>query len=71
MVAAEDVVVGPVRLLDHVLLVPNHAPVEDTVAPRRVIGTAGTLNDALVGQRLTNLLRWSQREGELHWACAA
>ena len=42
-----------------------------TVSPRRVIGTAETLNDALVGQQLTNLLRWSQREGELHWACAA
>ena len=42
-----------------------------TVAPRRVIGTAGTLNDALLGQQLTNLLRWSQREGELHWGCAA
>jgi N-acetylglucosamine-6-phosphate deacetylase len=42
-----------------------------TVAPRRVIGTAVTLNDALVGQQLTNLLRWSQREGKLHWGCAA
>ena len=42
-----------------------------TVAPRRVIGTAVTLNDALGGQQLTNLLRWSQREGKLHWGCAA
>ena len=42
-----------------------------TMAPRRVIGAAETLEDALVGQRLTNLLRWGQREGELHWGCAA
>lgn len=42
-----------------------------TVAPRRVIGTAETLQDALVGQPLTNLLRWGQRGGELQWACAA
>ena len=42
-----------------------------TVAPRRVIGTATTARDALIGQPLTQLLRWSQHGGKLQWACAA
>ena len=42
-----------------------------TVAPRRVMGTADTVPDALIGQPLTRLLRWSQHGGNLQWACAA
>jgi len=42
-----------------------------TVAPRRVMGTADTVPDALIGQPLTRLLRWSQHVGKLQWACAA
>ena len=42
-----------------------------TMAPRRVIGTAETLEDALVGQPLMHLLRWGKREAELQWTRAA
>ena len=42
-----------------------------TVAPRRVIANAQTLEDALIGQPLTDQLRWTMTAEELHWACAA
>ena len=42
-----------------------------TVAPRHVMGMADTVPDALIGQPLTRLLRWSQHDGKLQWACAA
>ena len=42
-----------------------------TVAPRRVIANAQTLEDALIGQPLTYQLRWTMTAEELHWSCAA
>ncbi len=43
-----------------------------TVAPRRVIHVADGIQDALVGQPLSHLLRWTQNDaGDLHWADAA
>jgi len=42
-----------------------------TVAPRRVIGDATGCMDALMGRPLTQLLRWHDEEGDLHWGCAA
>ncbi|MDA7433768.1 N-acetylglucosamine-6-phosphate deacetylase [Synechococcus sp. AH-601-P18] len=50
---------------------PGAAIWSATVAPRRVISTVETVPDALIGQPLTQLLRWSQHSGKLHWACAA
>ena len=50
---------------------PSAAIWSATVAPRRVIGDATGCMDALMGRPLTQLLRWHQKEGELHWACAA
>ena len=50
---------------------PSAAIWSATVAPRRVInGATGSVN-ALMGQPLTQLLRWHQKDGDLHWACAA
>ena len=42
-----------------------------TVAPRRVIGKAQTIDEALIGQSLTDQLRWTMAGEELHWGCAA
>ena len=51
---------------------PSAAIWSATVAPRRVIGTTQTIEDALIGQRLADLLRWNQApDGELSWHCAA
>jgi len=41
------------------------------VAPRRVINSATGCINALMGRPLTQLLRWRQKDGDLHWACAA
>ena len=42
-----------------------------TVAPRRVIGAADSIEDALIGKPLNTLLRWSQsRSGNLTWQSA-
>ena len=50
---------------------PGAAIWNATVAPRRVIGDATGCMDALIGRPLTQLLRWRQEDGDLHWACAA
>ncbi len=50
---------------------PSAAIWSATVAPRRVIGDATGCMDALVGRPLKQLLRWHQKKGVLHWACAA
>ena len=50
---------------------PGAAIWSATVAPRRVIQSDATLANALIGRSLSELLRWSQNDGELHWACAA
>ena len=50
---------------------PGAAIWNATVAPRRVIGDATGCMDALIGRPLTQLLRWRQDDGDLHWACAA
>ena len=42
-----------------------------TVAPRRVIGKAQSIDEALIGQPLTDQLRWTLAGEELHWGCAA
>ena len=42
-----------------------------TVAPRLVIGKAQSINEALIGQPLTDQLRWTLAGEELHWGCAA
>ena len=42
-----------------------------TVAPRRVIGTAESIEDALIGKPLAELLRWSLQSSELEWSRAA
>ena len=42
-----------------------------TVTPRRVIGKAQTIDEALIGQPLTDQLRWTMAGEELHWGCAA
>ena len=42
-----------------------------TVAPRRVIAAAQSINEALIGQPLTDQLRWTMTGEELHWSCAA
>mgnify|MGYP001383527903 CR=1 FL=1 len=50
---------------------PSAAIWSATVAPRRVInGATGSIN-ALMGRPLTQLLRWREKDGDLHWACAA
>ena len=50
---------------------PSAAIWSATVAPRRVVnGATGSIN-ALMGRPLTQLLRWRQKDGDLHWACAA
>lgn len=50
---------------------PGAAIWSATVAPRRVIGEAESIADALIGRPLKQLLRWNQSEEDLHWACAA
>ena len=42
-----------------------------TVAPRRVIGAADSIEDALIGKPLAELLRWSLQSSELEWSRAA
>ena len=42
-----------------------------TVAPRRVIAAAQSIDEALIGQPLTDQLRWTMTGEELHWSCAA
>ena len=42
-----------------------------TVAPRRMIANAQSIDEALIGQPLTDLLRWTVTAEELHWSCAA
>ncbi len=50
---------------------PGAAIWSATVAPRRVIGKAQTIDEALIGQPLTDQLRWTMAGEELHWGCAA
>ena len=51
---------------------PSAAIWSATVAPRQVIGTTQTIEDALIGHRLADLLRWNQAPNEeLSWHCAA
>ena len=50
---------------------PGAAIWSATVAPRRVIDSEASLEPSLIGCSLKELLRWSQTDGELHWACAA
>ena len=42
-----------------------------TVAPRLVIGNAQSIDEALIGQPLTDQLRWTLAGEELRWGCAA
>ena len=43
-----------------------------TVAPRGLINGLKGVDDALIGQPLSQLLRWTQNDaGDLHWADAA
>ena len=51
--------------------VPAAAIWSATVAPRQVVSTTASIQDALIGRALSDLLRWSMNEGELHWSCAA
>ena len=55
------------RWSDH----PGAAIWSATVAPRRVIGRAQTIEAALIGQPLDRQLRWSMKGSELDWGCAA
>ena len=55
------------RWSDH----PGAAIWSATVAPRRVIAQAQSIEEALIGQSLHDQLRWSRQEEELHWECAA
>ena len=50
---------------------PGAAIWSATVAPRHLIQTDTTLTQPLIGRSLQDLLRWSLRDGDLHWACAA
>ena len=50
---------------------PGAAIWSATVAPRRVIGRAESIDEALIDQPLTNQLRWTMADDELHWSCAA
>ena len=50
---------------------PGAAIWSATVAPRRVIQSDAGLAQTLIGQSIKELLRWSLRDGELQWACAA
>ena len=42
-----------------------------TVAPRQVLSNTRSIEDALIGRSLSELLRWTMSNGELHWSCAA
>ena len=46
---------------------PSAAIWAATVAPRRVIGSAETIEAALIGQPLADLLRWNRQDGALAW----
>ena len=50
---------------------PGAAIWSATVAPRRVIAQAQSIEEALIGQPLSHQLRWSKPEEDLHWECAA
>ena len=50
---------------------PGAAIWSATVAPRRVIALAQSIEEALIGQPLSHQLRWSKPEEDLHWECAA
>ena len=50
---------------------PSAAIWSATVAPRQVIGEGSDVINTLIGRSLTELLRWHQKDGELHWARAA
>ena len=50
---------------------PSAAIWSATIAPRRVIGSAESIDEALIDQPLTNQLRWTKADDELHWSCAA
>ena len=50
---------------------PGAAIWSATVAPRRLIPSDTNLTQTLIGRSLKELLRWSLRDGDLHWACAA
>ena len=50
---------------------PSSAIWSATVAPRRVLHTGVSTQDALLGRSLKTLLRWGMSNGELHWSCAA
>ena len=42
-----------------------------TVAPRQVLSNTPSIEEALIGRSLSELLRWTMSNGELHWSCAA
>ena len=50
---------------------PSAAIWSATVAPRQVLADTPSIQDALIGRSLNDLLRWTMAEGELHWSCAA
>ena len=50
---------------------PGAAIWNATVAPRRGIAQAQSIEEALIGQPLSHQLRWSRPEEDLHWECAA
>ena len=50
---------------------PGAAIWSATIAPRRVIGSAQSIDEALIDQPLTDQLRWAMAGEELHWGCAA
>ena len=50
---------------------PSAAIWSATVAPRQVLADTPSIQDALIGRSLNDLLRWTMADGELHWSCAA
>ena len=49
---------------------PSAAIWSATVAPRQVLADTPSIQDALIGRSLNDLLRWTMADGELHWSCA-
>ena len=50
---------------------PSAAIWSATMAPRQVLADTPSIQDALIGRSLNDLLRWTMADGELHWSCAA
>ncbi len=50
---------------------PSAAIWSATVAPRQVLADTPSIQDALIGRSLNDLLRWTMADGDLHWSCAA